>query len=144
MNTTKTNRTLAGILAVILCLFCTVSCQKQINVTGMWENAVYTADTTVGEGTKTVTLTVKVEEQSVVLTVKTDADTVGAALLENSLIAGEDGEYGLYIKTVNGMTADYDTDGCYWAFYEGDAYALTGVDGTALTDGGSYMLSCEK
>ena len=38
-------------------------------------------------------------------TVKTDADTVGKALLDANLIAGEDSEYGLYVKTVNGITA---------------------------------------
>ena len=51
------------------------------------------------------------------LEIHTDQETVGAALLELGLIAGEESEYGLFIKTVNGLTADYDTDGVYWAFY---------------------------
>ena len=49
--------------------------------------------------------------------VSTDKETVGDALLELNLIEGEEGDYGLYVKTVNGITADYDTDGTYWAFY---------------------------
>ena len=52
--------------------------------------------------------------------IKTDKATVGEALLELKLIAGEEGAYGLYVKTVNGVTVDYDKDGKYWAFYEGD------------------------
>ena len=77
-------------------------------------------------------------------TVKTDADTVGKALLNANLIAGEDGEYGLYVKTVNGITADYDTDGSYWAFYINGEYAMTGVDSTEIEDGATYTFKVEK
>lgn len=77
-------------------------------------------------------------------TVKTDADTVGKALLDANLIAGEDGEYGLYVKTVNGITADYDTDGSYWAFYINGEYAMTGVDSTEIEDGATYTFKVEK
>lgn len=77
-------------------------------------------------------------------TVKTDADTVGKALLDANLIAGEDSEYGLYVKTVNGITADYDTDGSYWAFYINGEYAMTGVDSTEIEDGATYTFKVEK
>ena len=77
-------------------------------------------------------------------TVKTDADTVGKALLDANLIAGEDSEYGLYVKTVNGITADYDTDGSYWAFYINGEYATTGVDSTEIEDGAIYTFKVEK
>ena len=77
-------------------------------------------------------------------TVKTDADTVGKALLDANLIAGEDGEYGRYVKTVNGITADYDTDGSYWAFYINGEYAMTGVDSTEIEDGATYTFKVEK
>ena len=73
-------------------------------------------------------------------TIHTDAETVGEALLENKLIDGEEGEYGLYVTTVNGETLNWDTDQMYWAFYEGDEYAATGVDATAIVDGATYAL----
>ena len=76
--------------------------------------------------------------------IHTDAKTVGDALLEQNLIEGDDSEYGLYVKTVNGVTADYDTDGTYWAFYINDEYASTGVDSTPVTDGDIYMFRVEK
>lgn len=76
--------------------------------------------------------------------IHTDAKTVGDALLEQHLIEGDDSEYGLYVKTVNGVTADYDTDGTYWAFYINDEYASTGVDATPVTDGDTYMFRVEK
>lgn len=75
--------------------------------------------------------------------ITSDADSVGAALLAEGLIDGEEGPYGLYVKTVTGITLDYETDGKYWAFYEGDEYALTGVDETPITDGAVYSFRAE-
>ncbi len=76
--------------------------------------------------------------------VATDKATVGEALQEQGLISGEEGPYGLYIKTVNGLTLDYNKDGYYWAFYEGEDYALTGVDETPIKVGTTYMIKAEK
>lgn len=75
--------------------------------------------------------------------IHTDKETVGEALMELELIAGEESEYGLYVKTVNGITADYDKDGVYWAFYVNDEYAATGVDSTTITEGDSYSFKVE-
>lgn len=80
----------------------------------------------------------------VTFTVKTDADTVGKALLDQGVIAGEDSSYGLYVKTVNGITLDYDTDGMYWAFYINGEYAQTGVDATGVEDGAVYAFRAGK
>lgn len=75
-------------------------------------------------------------------TVKTEKKTVGAALLEKGIIAGDDGQYGLYVKTVKGITAN-DSDREYWAFYINGEYAMTGVDSTDVTDGATYMFKIE-
>lgn len=97
-----------------------------------------------GEGSKQFALTVTDKDGAETqFTIHTDKETVGEALLELNLIAGDDGEYGLYVKTVNGVTADYDTDGVYWAFYVNGEYASTGVDVTAITEGDSYALKVE-
>lgn len=112
----------------------------EVNKTGIWQNATYTKNTTLGEGAKTLTIVVSAEEQSVTFTIKTDAETVGAALLALDLIAGEDSQYGLYVKTVNGMLADYNVDQTYWAFYKNGEYMATGVDATAFADGEQYEL----
>ena len=76
--------------------------------------------------------------------IHTDKKTVGEALLEVNLIAGDESEYGLYVKTVNGITADYDKDKTYWAFYVGDEYATTGVDSTEVEAGKTYSFKVEK
>lgn len=76
--------------------------------------------------------------------INTDKETVGDALLEQNLIEGEEGDYGLYVKTVNGITADYDTDQTYWAFYVNGEYASTGVDSTPVNEGDTYEFKVEK
>ena len=76
--------------------------------------------------------------------ITTDKATVGEALLEEGLIAGEEGQYGLYVTEVNGIVADYDVDQTYWAFYVDGAYASSGVDTTDVVDGATYSFKVEK
>ena len=70
----------------------------------------------------------------------TDAEYLGEVLLAEGLIAGEDGQFGLYITTVDGEPAVYEEDGAYWALYEGEDYAQQGVDKTPVLDGGAFSL----
>ena len=133
-----------SIVLVLLCLFSLTACGNDVEKTGLWENAVYLKDTSFGDGAKTVVVEVKAEEQIVTFTIKTDKDTVGAALLEHDLIQGENSEYGLYVKTVNGITADFDVDQSYWAFYINGEYATAGVDSTEITEGVTYQLVYSK
>ncbi len=101
--------------------------------------------TVVGEGDTTFAFTVvDADGKTTAYTVRTDEQTVGAALLDCGLIAGEQGDYGLYVKTVAGTTLDYDADGMYWAFYENDGYAAAGVDATAIVEGTTYSLRASK
>ena len=76
--------------------------------------------------------------------ISTDKATVGEALLAEGLIEGEPGAYGLYVKKVNGIVADYDIDQTYWAFYINDEYAFTGVDATPVEEGATYSFKVEK
>lgn len=75
--------------------------------------------------------------------ITTTRQYVGEALLDEGLIEGEQGDYGLYVKVVNGVTADYDVDGHYWAFYVDGEYASTGVDTTEIVDGAVYSFKVE-
>lgn len=98
----------------------------------------------VGEGAKEFDFTVvDVEGKETEFEVHTDKEMVGEALEELDLIAGEEGDYGLYVKTVNGITLDYDKDGKYWAFYINGEYASSGVDVTPITEGESYSFQAE-
>ena len=81
---------------------------------------------------------VDLEENETKFEIHTDEATVGAALMQLGLIEGEDGPYGLYVKVVNGVTAIYEEDGSYWAFYENGQYGLTGVDMTDINPDVAY------
>lgn len=137
------NLVLAIFLTVLMCLG-VCACGNKEETPSVWENALYCEDKEFGDGAKNLTVTVKAEEKSVTFTVKTDKKTVGDALLEHDLIAGEEGAYGLYIKSVNGITADYDTDKSYWAFYTDGEYAVSGVDMTEIDEGVKYSLEYTK
>ena len=76
--------------------------------------------------------------------IHTDKTVVGEALMELGLIEGDAGAYGLYVKKVNGITADYNVDKTYWAFYVNGEYAVSGVDTTNIVAGESYMFKVEK
>ena len=139
----KTIQSTVTVILALIFIVALVSCDT-VEKTSVWENATYRKDTELGNGAKTVVVEVKAEDQKVTFTIKTDKDTVGAALLEHGLIAGEEGSYGLYIKQVNGITADYDVDQTYWSFYINGEYAMTGVDTTEITEGATYRLEYTK
>ena len=96
-----------------------------------------------GQGETSFVLVVSCLNETAIVTVNTDAKTVGEALEELSIVAGEDSEWGLYVKTVNGITADYNVDGTYWAFYIDGEYATTGLDATEIDENAVYMLVVE-
>ena len=76
--------------------------------------------------------------------IHTNQTIVGEALQELGLLEGEEGAYGLYVTVVNGIRADYDKDGVYWAFYIDGEYAMSGVDVTEIEAGRSYAFKVEK
>ena len=131
-------KTLSMILAVLM-VFCIVSCNKAEKV-GAWETATYRRDMEFGKGAKTVQVEVKAEDQSIIFTIHTDKETLGDALLEHDLISGDQGPFGLYVKFVNGIEADYDKDGTYWALTKEGKTVNTGVDGVTVSDGEKYEL----
>lgn len=146
MKTTQLKKalllTLCMVLIVAMALF-TTGCSTT-TVQDEPEAITVSDGDTVGEGSTTFPLTIADKDgKEIQVEIKTDKTTVGDALVELGLIQGEEKEYGLYVKTVNGITADYDADGVYWAFYIDGEYALTGVDSTDITEGASYALRVE-
>lgn len=88
-------------------------------------------------------ITVDLEGAETTYDITTNRKTVGEELIAQGIIEGEQGDYGMYIKTVGGLTLDWDKDAKYWAFYIGDEYATTGVDMTDAEDGATYILKPE-
>ena len=135
-------RSLTLLLAALL-LFSFASCKKT-PPDALWESTTYLEDTTLGEGKTTVKVEIKAGEHSITLTIRTDRTILGDALTDLRLIEGEESTYGLYVKKVNGITADYDVDQSYWGFYKNGEYLMTGVDSTTIADGEHYELVYEK
>jgi hypothetical protein len=138
-NTIKNKLALMLIIVMMISL---ASCDYFIrkDLPEIWQDATYVQDIELGEGSKTLVVKVEVEENTVAFTIHTDAETVGEALLAHGIIAGEESQFGLYIKQVNGMTADYAIDQTYWAFYINGEYAMTGVDTTPISESEVYSL----
>ena len=127
------------IILIVLCI-CLCSCGIRQEISDVWQDAMYTSDTELGTGRKTVLVEVIVSDKSLTFTLHTDKETLGEALSEHDLIQGEKGAYGLYVKKVNGMTADYDADKTYWALTKDGESLLTGVDATMIRDGEHYEI----
>lgn len=135
-----------SVTALLLsCLLCLSACGKEENAEfDLWKNAKYVSDTELGEGATELTVQVKAEDHQVTFTIHTDKTTVGDAMMEHGLLEGEQQTAGLYLKKVNGITADWDVDQTYWAFYIGNEYAMTGVDNTTIEEGVTYRLERSK
>lgn len=151
MKTSFKKKTLSFILCMVLTVamaLSTTGCNGSNNNNTPSTSAAdtdSTADATVlGEGSTSFAFSVTGTDGSMTqFEIHTDKATVGEALLELDLIAGDDSEYGLYVKTVDGITLDYDKDGKYWAFYIDGEYATSGVDSTQITAGASYAFKAE-
>ena len=93
----------------------------------------------VSEGAKEITVTVVHGDGSKKdFKFGTDAEYLGQALREQKLVEGEEGEFGLFIKAVDGETAD-DSAEQWWCFADGDGNMLpTGIDMTNIADGDAF------
>ena len=90
------------------------------------------------QGAKTVTVeVVHKDESKKEFKINTSAENLRAACEEQNLIAGDESEYGLYVKTVDGETAD---DGAqeWWCLTKNGEMSMTGVDDTMIADGEQY------
>ena len=149
-----TNFTIKKILSLVVAtvllaamVLCATSCDKasgeEITTTTAVANEAATP-IEIGEGATAFTFEIThMDGSQKTYAVKTDAQTVGEALVSLGLIAGEDGAYGLYVKTVDGETVDWDTHQKYWAFYENGAMAMNGVDKTNVVAGATYAFRVE-
>ena len=70
-------------------------------------------------------------------TIYTDADYLRGALEQEDLIEGTESEYGLYVLTVDGETAD-ESKQEWWGYSVNGAFAELGVDSQPVADGDVY------
>lgn len=101
---------------------------------------IFRPDTT--EGMKSFTLEIVHKDGSTkTLSMKSDAEYLGEYLEEEGIITGEIGQYGMFIKAVEGEKAVYEEDNAYWGFYVNGEYAQLGIDQTPIEEGAVYKLA---
>lgn len=95
------------------------------------------------EGVKSVTIDVVDDrQQKTTYRLETDAEYLQQAMeeAEGLTFSGTEGIYGMMVDTVNGVRADYDTDGAYWGFYVNGEYCNYGIDAQPIRDGDVFSI----
>lgn len=103
---------------------------------------VYQAFVPTGEaGAKEITVIVVHGDKSEKdFTYETDEAYLGGVLKTEGLIDGEESQYGLFIKTVDGETAD-DSKQQWWSLTKDGERVNTGVDEAPIEDGDQFELT---
>ena len=56
---------------------------------------------------------------------------------------GTEADYGLFIESINGVTANFDADGAYWAIYVNGEYGQYGADSQPISDNDEFKFVYE-
>ena len=96
------------------------------------------------QGAKTITVDIVTPAgdttNTKTVTIHTDAEYLRGALDEQKLIEGTESEYGIYIKTVDGITANEENQE-WWCITKGGETLFTGADTTPIADGDHFELT---
>ena len=137
----KKNFIFTRALAVILALICVLSMALSL------VSCSNDGDKDESESGTPITITLEVigpDGSSKEHSVKTDSSKNLRQALEGAgLISGEESQYGLYVKVVDGITADYDVDGSWWSLTK-DGVLTNGVDSTPIADGDHFEFTYSK
>lgn len=143
---------LFSLVLVLACVaamaFAFTSCENKKNTSkNSSDEAADTTSSAAGEENLTdeekitITVSVKGSDGKVTdFTIVTAEKFLRAALESENLIEGDEGEYGLYVKFVNGERADYDEDKAYWSFSKNGEYMMASVDATPIADGDTFLI----
>lgn len=71
-------------------------------------------------------------------TYDTGEEYLGTVLVNEGLISGSESEYGLFVETVDGETADFNADGSWWKLRCNGEDSQVGVDSVVIHDGDLY------
>ena len=89
---------------------------------------------------KQITITIKNGESEKKEILHTEQAYLRGALEEKQLVAGEESQYGLFVKTVDGYTAD-DAKQEWWCFTKDGETLTTGVDATPIENGDAFEIT---
>ncbi len=98
--------------------------------------------TTAGEKEVEITV-VHGDESQTTFTYDTDAEYLGEVMQDVELVEGEKGEFGLFIKTADGETAD-ESKQQWWCITKGGEQVNTSADTTPIQDGDKFELTLKE
>ena len=119
-----------GILAIILVILCVAA--------GILFHT-NKPETVVGEKEINIIVT-HADKTENIFTYQTDAEYLADVLLENELVDGEMGSYGLFITTVDGETVD-ESNQQWWCITKGGEQVNSGADALPIADGDQFELT---
>ena len=96
-------------------------------------------ETTAGGKTITVTVVHK-DGTEKVFTCATEEEYLGAVLVNENIVLGSYGEFGLYFDTADGEKADWSVDNGWWQVFIGVEAAMVGADQIPIADGDTFSL----
>lgn len=95
-------------------------------------------------GEKEVTVVVVHGDQSEkTFTYQTDAEYLAEVILENNLVEGDEGQYGLFITSADGETAD-DSKQQWWCITKGGEQVNTSASEAVIADGDQYEITLKE
>lgn len=93
------------------------------------------------QGAKSIQIEIIVSETDTRnYTLHTDAEFLRQALEENHLVTGSESEFGLFVTSVDGVTADTSKQQ-WWCFTKGGETVNTGVDSTPIASGDKFEIT---
>ena len=91
-------------------------------------------------GEKHITVEIVGKDDARTVEIDTEEEYLGPALQNEGLIEGTESEFGLFVTTVDGYTAD-DRAQEWWCFTKGGESVNTGVDTTPIADGDAFEIT---
>lgn len=92
-------------------------------------------------GSKTITVEVVLTDgNSTETNITTDEEYLRGALEQENMIEGSESEYGLFVTSVNGVTAD-DSKQQWWCFTQDGGELMNGVDSIVIADGDHFEIT---
>ena len=92
------------------------------------------------KGDKTISVSISYDDKSREFSINTDEEYLRGALEQEKLISGDESEFGLFVKIVDGRTAD-DSKQEWWCFTKGGETVMTGVDDTPIADKDKFEIT---
>ena len=121
----KTKKNVVAVVVLVVLVAAALLCWKSFAPQAVQGGKTLTVEVIHGDGsTKEFTFS-------------TDSETLGEALVEQELLEGEEGPYGLFVRAVDGESVD-ETKEEWWCFSKDGEMLMTGVDMTMIADGEQY------